>query len=400
MRATAAPTRPWGLRCVINENIGAVLYDVAVSQFVDAARGQFMFAVPVCSRVSIYGAGVARGGPVSLVAVFRNPFDASVDEAGLWCCAFSHDELTGAQLLAISGNHGVVHIMDATTGVLERVLGGHGDEVWNVKWLASRPRFLLTASKDESTRLWNTRTGVLVAAFQGRVGHRYAVMGLAVHASGACHMLFALRGRHAAADVLLASARSQATRARGVQWRGAAGPPSAQHSPPRTADAMFATTGMDNTIKLWALDTPEMVAAMDASESAGDAAPALPPGARRRPFPYLCVEFPLFSTLAIHSDYVDDVHWLGDALLTKCVDGLESGAAPQTHNAVLWCPAVGAAAAAAGRPSAGPGVSGFRGATPHMQSLAVGGEVCVLRELQLSGGAFVGRRVPASHSRV
>ena len=87
-------------------------------------------------------------------------------------------------------------------------------------------------------------------------------------------------------------------------------------------EKLFVSSGMDDAVKIWSWDgrAPFL-------ESAGMAADVA------------CqIETPLFTSTALHSDYVDCVHWYGDVLISKSVDNC----------LVMWRPAVDIATLAAG----------------------------------------------------
>lgn len=86
----------------------------------------------------------------------------------------------------------------------------------------------------------------------------------------------------------------------------------------------FASGGVDTTIKVWQLDTPDLLAAIEDSYTYDVKASKLP-------FDTRMVEKPAFSTMRVHPDYIDSVHWIGDMLLTKCYGA-------QAHQMVLWTP--------------------------------------------------------------
>ena len=210
-------------------------------------------------------------------------------------------------------------------------------------------------------------------------------------------------------------------------------------TPRHLVGGIFASCGMDTSVKLWALDTPLLCEALDAAEAAtaplssssSSAATASAPvaaasstssssassaaatsssvagvavvataassGGReggtcdspgasavvRRVMP-LSVEMPAFNTIAPHCDYVDDVHWVGDALLTKAVDALDELG---SHVALLWCPSsppprqtVGAATSARAA-QGGVGSGGWE----KLAGLHTGDSITILRELVAPG---------------
>lgn len=113
----------------------------------------------------------------------------------------------------MAGLRGLIKVLNTARGSYVGVLRGHGGAVNDLQVHPADPSLMLSASQDESVRLWNLMTGQLVAMFAGQAGHRDDVLALSVHPAGRC----------------------------------------------------FASAGMDNSVKLWALDSPEVIGAISRS---------------------------------------------------------------------------------------------------------------------------------------
>jgi len=175
----------------------------------------------------------------------------------------------GPPLLCLGGTRGTIKVIDTVRRGLFLTLSGHGNDVTDLKFSPSDEWLLLSSSKDESVRLWNLRRGVNIAVFAGHNGHRGQVLSVSWHLGG----------------------------------------------------AKFATSGMDNMVKLWkvydgdgdgdgdesdrrkaggpvetALRKSEAIAPDDWSES----------GRRSNKFDTLFHQFPYFSTNRAHTDYVGE----------------------------------------------------------------------------------------------
>mmetsp|Transcript_24206 Transcript_24206/g.35383 ORF Transcript_24206/g.35383 Transcript_24206/m.35383 type:complete len:592 (-) Transcript_24206:50-1825(-) len=197
---------------------------------------------------------------------------------------------TGPQLLCVGGTRGVIKVIDTTRRALILTLAGHGDEIYDLKVSPSSPWLILTASKDESLRLWNLQSGVCVAIFAGHYGHRDSVLSIGFHPFG----------------------------------------------------NRFVSGGMDTTVKLWTLDHEDIALAItesfaygkttnntsheenkqhlveeDAADGSIDNRPTKP--RPTKPFKTRYEQMPYFSTKKVHTDYVDCVQFVGDLVLSKSI---------------------------------------------------------------------------------
>lgn len=198
---------------------------------------------------------------------------------------------------------------------------------------------MATASKDESLRLWNMQSGSCVAIFAGHRGHRDAVISVGFHPLG----------------------------------------------------NKLVSGGMDNSIKIWNLESEKVSKALELSRSAAYNRPRLIEKVKidsnveaeakkirdlkaskvnksdnlhneienenddqeiRSAFPTVFEQVPCFSTQKIHTDYVDCVEFVGDLIISK---------SSMTNSIVLWKPDV--------NEQSGTG--------------RIHDQVCVLREFQL-----------------
>ncbi|KAF4365820.1 hypothetical protein F8388_014476 [Cannabis sativa] len=169
-----------------------------------------------------------------------------------WAC-----NKDGMPLVVAGGINGIIRIIDAGTEKIHKSFVGHGDSINEIRTQPLRPSLIVSASKDESVRLWNVETGICVLIFAGAGGHRNEVLSVDFHPSD--------------------------------MYR-------------------IASCGMDNTVKIWSMK--EFWTYVEKSFTWTD----LP-----SKFPTKYVQFPVFIA-SVHSNYVDCNRWLGDFVLSKSVD--------------------------------------------------------------------------------
>jgi polycomb protein EED len=159
-------------------------------------------------------------------------------------------------LLAVGGLRGIVKVVNIVSNLVECCLIGHGNAVNEIKVHPVDQNLLLSGSKDTSIRLWNIKTGLCVAIFCGLRGHKDEILGVDVHPLGNC----------------------------------------------------FVSCGMDAAIKIWGLDTSFIRSLVRDSYER----PEQNTGGK-------FIQLPDYSTSLVHRNYVDDVHWIGNLLLTNAV---------------------------------------------------------------------------------
>lgn len=226
------------------------------------------------NRVSVYE--VDRSRPLTIAGGCRRPIElrqSYVDEdefekfyACSWSCGMQGTDSQFA-VLAAAGHQGIAKVIDCAKYEMKVALAGHGNAINDMCFHAVDAALLLTASKDESIRLWNVRTATCVAVFAGDRGHRDEVLSVDVHVLG----------------------------------------------------GVFCSAGMDNTVKIWQLDSKRVEDTIRASHETVD---------DHRPFPTIFEQFPIFSSADVHSNYVDCARWAGSLLLSKST----------ANRVMLWTP--------------------------------------------------------------
>ncbi|KAK3119060.1 hypothetical protein QOZ80_9BG0713010 [Eleusine coracana subsp. coracana] len=171
--------------------------------------------------------------------------------------SWARDHVDGSPLLLAAGIHGIIRVINCATDKLAKSLVGHGGPINEIRTQALKPSLIISASKDESIRLWNVHTGICILIFAGAGGHRHQVLSVDFHPS----------------DI-----------------------------------NRFASCGMDNTVKIWSIE--EFWPYVDRSYSWTD----IP-----SKFPTKYVQFPLLIA-SVHNNYVDCTRWLGDFIMSKSVE--------------------------------------------------------------------------------
>lgn len=172
-----------------------------------------------------------------------------------------------------AGLKGVVRVLDVNNGKAVKTLIGHGEAINHVAVHPRDPALIITASKDESLRMWNLRLGTSVAMFAGLKGHR--------------------------GDVLFVDFDRCGNR--------------------------FASCGIDNSIRVWEITSdPKIVQAiLDSHEGADmgdDKHVYRDEDGEKKVLRVPISQFPWFVTRKIHKHYVDCVRWVsGNMLMSKSV---------------------------------------------------------------------------------
>uniref|UniRef100_A0A6N2MSP5 Uncharacterized protein n=1 Tax=Salix viminalis TaxID=40686 RepID=A0A6N2MSP5_SALVM len=224
------------------------LYAV-VFNFIDS-RYFNVFATVGGNRVTVYQC-LDEG----VIAVLQSYVDEDKDESFYtvsWAC-----NIDGAPFVVAGGINGIIRVINASNEEIHKSFVGHGDSINEIRTQPLKPSLIVSASKDESVRLWNVHTGICILIFAGAGGHRNEVLSVDFHPS----------------DIY-----------------------------------RIASCGMDNTVKIWSMK--EFWTYVEKSFTWTDCPSK---------FPTKYVQFPVFIA-SVHSNYVDCNRWLGDFMLSKSVD--------------------------------------------------------------------------------
>ncbi|RLN08359.1 hypothetical protein C2845_PM11G18140 [Panicum miliaceum] len=112
----------------------------------------------------------------------RMPADANKDES-FYTLSWACDHVDSAPpLLVVGGCSGIIRVIDCATEKIAKSLVGHGGSINEIRTQALKPLLIISASKDESVRLWNVHTGICILVFAGAGGHRNDVLSVVLNA--------------------------------------------------------------------------------------------------------------------------------------------------------------------------------------------------------------------------
>ena len=189
---------------------------------------------------------------------------------------------------------------------------------------------LLSASKDESCRLWNVDNGVCVFIFSGALGHRNEVLSVDVKPTPLFSDADDDEARDARDFVFVSGAMDNMVKVwstRGYshllelseRW------PEQQKKGTAAARVGAATNDDDRFLKKREIAATAVKTrrAFGGAAEAEALAAALDDGTLDpfvTPFPTKHVQTPVFSSFKVHGNYVDCVRWFGDLILSKSVE--------------------------------------------------------------------------------
>lgn len=236
-----------------------------------------LFATTNANRIRVYQA--VRGSRPRLLQVFTEPDSTEAFYVLTWTYNVNGN---GEWWIAAAGLRGVIRVVNVSRNRLQSSLAAHGDSVNDLAIHPRDPALLLSASKDESIRMWNLRTSCTVAIFAGLRGHRGEVL----------YVDFNLTG------------------------------------------SLFVSSGIDCIVRVW--EVSDDVKVLDAIKESHDAAgrgvsPAgmyVDDSGERRRSRVALIQFPLRAVDKVHKHYVDCTMWVGGLLLSKSIQ----------HRILLWEP--------------------------------------------------------------
>lgn len=239
-----------------------------VSERKNEKRWRDLFCTCNGTRIRVYEA--RKGLKPMLLQVYQEE-DGSEQ---FYCLTWTYN-VTGSKewWIAAAGRKGILRVISVNSGTAVMGLSGHGEAINDIKTHPTDPALVMTASKDESLRLWNLRTGSTLAVFAGLKGHRGEVVHLDFNATG----------------------------------------------------SRVASCGIDNSVRIWEIDPDEKVmkAILESHEAAdlGVKDPYVYQDANgeKKKLHVPIIQFPHFITRKVHKHYVDCVMWVGDLLLSKSV---------------------------------------------------------------------------------
>jgi len=202
------------------------------------------------------GVGSSVGyGPISRGHENKDGY-VTLDSSGdtmVNCDKFDVSKNDGPQLLLAAGERGIIKIIDTVYRRLFLTLSGHGDSIYDIKVSPCDTWLLLSASKDESIRLWNIMNATCIAIFTGHEGHKSSVLSISWHPLG----------------------------------------------------KRFVSSSMDTSIKIWNLDTHPIQENIVKSHSISPRSMMVQEGDAENTITFKPVfeQLPIFSTNKMHIDY-------------------------------------------------------------------------------------------------
>ncbi|KAI3933620.1 hypothetical protein MKW92_030452 [Papaver armeniacum] len=154
---------------------GASPIYAVVFNFVDS-RYFNVFGTVGQNRVNVYQC--LEGGVITVLQSYVDEDEEESFYTLSWAC-----NIDGNPLLVAGGLKGIIRVIDAGGEKIHKSLVGHGGSINEIRTQALKPSLVVSASKDQSVRIWNVHTGVCILILAGTCGHRDEVLSVDFHPS-------------------------------------------------------------------------------------------------------------------------------------------------------------------------------------------------------------------------
>ncbi|CAF4114208.1 unnamed protein product [Rotaria magnacalcarata] len=271
VRSSAKTRTAYSCIQIIKENHRQQIYAVEINNQVQYPDG-ILFASVGANSIQVYKFDT-NTNKTQLVHAYLDP-DANEEYfACAWTTIDDKTETSPKVLLAAGGERGVIRILDINRKSQHTALLQTG-AINHLTFAKAKPNLLCTASKNFTVTLWDVLSSMCLVVFHGPNGHTDQV--LCVDINDKCTML--------------------------------------------------ASASMDRSVFVWSLASEKVREQIDLAENPMHEQ-------QRRLIKAYAVAFPDIEAKAktLHSHYVDNVQWYGDALISRSAD----------NTFCLWQPIIG-----------------------------------------------------------
>jgi len=274
------------------------LYAIAFHQHI---KNRYIFATAGGDRANVYEAikipGKNDANPIHLLQSYRDPNN----EEKLYTCVWT--VVNNRSYLLTGGETGVIRMIDTKQLGHAKQFTVHGNSINELQIHPRYAEIMLSASKDQSVRLWNINKDICIAVFGGQNGHFDEVLSIDFSLTGDC----------------------------------------------------FISCGMDHQLMIWDIEPhagTKLIAQNELEKEIidTDIAPftsdrsihgAIMQSFRHDPilpFKTINVAQPIFSTNEVHGNYVDTVKILNNLILSKSCENFIEIWKPCLHEKSLQRP--------------------------------------------------------------
>lgn len=146
------------------------------------------FPEPILYGLALYSniLGAVGGQTVAMYDMNDNTkiVEFIISNNELYCISITTNEVWSTLICAVGGQSPIIRVIDIINEKEMPQLIGHKNEIYDLKFHPINSNLLLSASKDNSIRLWNVITQQQICIYGGPMGHAAEVLSLSWHENG------------------------------------------------------------------------------------------------------------------------------------------------------------------------------------------------------------------------